>query len=231
MFFDYERYPPYEAVYLTKCDSDFDKLRGLAIGGDDYMTKPFKPLEVVARIQANLRRQRYTHLTHGPIEQTQAIFEYHSFTLDPGRARLVIDNMPVACTAKEFELLHYFCKHPHRILTSAQLYEAVWGSPGFGEEKTVTMHISKIRKKLGDDAKKPTIILNLRGIGYKFVPESPPFGIVFTELSVTLLSCASLFAFYFARPIWLVQKLIKQLRHRQYNVQPITKEFLLRREK
>lgn len=157
-------------IFITACDSDFDKLRGLAIGGDDYMTKPFNPLEVIARIQAILRRQRYTHLTHGLIEQTQAIFEYHSFTLDPGRARLIVDDMPVACTAKEFELLHYFCKHPHRILTSTQLYEAVWGSPGFGEEKTVTMHISKIRKKLGDDAKKPTIILNLRGIGYKFVP-------------------------------------------------------------
>lgn len=157
-------------IFITACDSDFDKLRGLSIGGDDYITKPFNPLEVIARIEAMLRRQRYNHRAHEAIDQAQPIYNYHTFTLDPTRALLTVQHMPVECTAKEFELLHYFCRHPHRVLTSAQLYEAVWGSPGFGEEKTVTMHISKIRKKIGDDAKKPSVILNLRGIGYKFVP-------------------------------------------------------------
>lgn len=158
-------------IFLTACDSDFDKLRGLAIGGDDYITKPFKPLEVVARIQAILRRQRVYN--HGLTENRSPVpprYDYGVFSLNPDQAVLMVQGKPVDCTAKEFELLHYFCRHPNRVFTSAQLYEAVWDNPGFGEEKTVTMHISKIRKKLGDDAKNPAILLNLRGIGYKFVP-------------------------------------------------------------
>jgi DNA-binding response OmpR family regulator len=153
-------------IFLTACDSDYNKLTGLAIGGDDYITKPFNPLEVVARVKAMLRRQQYA-VSQAVRPQTQ-IFRYENFSLNLSEAMLTVNDKLVDCTAKEFDLLRYFCENPYRVFTSAQLYEAVWGAPGFGEEKTVTMHISKLRKKLGDDS--AGMIVTLRGIGYKFVP-------------------------------------------------------------
>jgi len=153
-------------IFLTACGGDLDKVTGLAMGGDDYITKPFNPLEVVARIKAILRRQ--TEYTKQPIEAT--IYDFGKFQVNMQNAVLTVLGEVVDCTAKEFELLCFFCKHPNRIFSSAGLYEAVWNAPGYGEEKTVTMHISKLRKKLGDDAKASTIILNLRGLGYKFIP-------------------------------------------------------------
>lgn len=156
-------------IFVTSCTSDFDKLTGLSIGGDDYITKPFNPLEVVARIKAFFRRQGLTKAAHSPLDDTRT-YQYASFTFSPADARLIVDGAEVECTAKELELLHFFCRNPNRLFTSSQIYEYVWGNPGYGEEKTVTMHISKIRKKLGDNPKAPQLILNLRGIGYKFVP-------------------------------------------------------------
>lgn len=154
-------------IFLTACDSDFDKLTGLAIGGDDYITKPFNPLEVAARVKAMLRRQSYAASRHiGEPKQ----FAYARFTLNLADATLIVENQLVECTAKELALLRFFCENPQRVFTSSQLYEAVWENPGCGEEKTVAMHISKLRKKLGDNAKAPEIIVNLRGIGYKFMP-------------------------------------------------------------
>jgi DNA-binding response OmpR family regulator len=143
-------------------------LTGLALGGDDYITKPFNPLEVVARIKAILRRQN--QYSSNKIMDTEEIYKSDVFCVNLRDASLTVHGEPVICTAKEFELLTYFCMHPNRIFTSTQLYEAVWDDLGLGDEKTVAMHISKLRKKLGDDSKDPKIIINLRGIGYKFIP-------------------------------------------------------------
>lgn len=153
-------------IFVSARSTDFDKLTGLGIGGDDYITKPFNPLEVIARIKVILRRQQ---LYESP-QQPKTVYDYGSFTLNLQSATLLVNNQPIECTAKELELLHFFCKNPNRIFTTAQLYEFVWGNDVFGEEKTVTIHISKLRKKLGDDTRKPKIIVNLRGIGYKFIP-------------------------------------------------------------
>lgn len=157
-------------IFLTSCSSDFDKLTGLGIGGDDYITKPFYTLEVVARVKALLRRKKMYETS--AIQNTEVTKEYHfsSFSLNYSEALLTVNNKKMDCTAKELDLLAFFCKNPNRIFTTSQIYEHVWEEPGFGEEKTVTIHISKIRKKLGDDPKHPKIILNLRGIGYKFIP-------------------------------------------------------------
>ncbi len=163
------KYTTTPIIFLTACNSDFDKLTGLAIGGDDYITKPFNPLEVVARVKAMLRRKElYASVAHR--EKSENRFDYGCFSLGTDNALLVVDGNPIECTAKEFELLKFFCQNPNHVFTSSQLYESVWNNPGFGEEKTVTMHISKLRKKLNDDAKNPAIILNMRGIGYKFIP-------------------------------------------------------------
>lgn len=154
-------------IFLTACGSDFDKLTGLAIGGDDYVTKPFNPLEVVGRVKAILRRQNQ-YLENKNTSDT--IFNYASFSLNMRDATLQVHNEIIDCTAKEFELLSFFCQHPNHVFTSTQLYEAVWDELGLGDDKTVAMHISKLRKKLGDDSKSPKIIINMRGIGYKFIP-------------------------------------------------------------
>lgn len=154
-------------IFVSARSTDFDKLTGLGLGGDDYITKPFNPLEVVARIKAILRRQKMYENTQ---QQLETKFDFGYFTLNPETATLIVNKLPVECTAKELELLQFFCRNPNRIFTTSQLYELVWGNDVYGEEKTVTIHISKLRKKLGDDTRKPRIIVNLRGIGYKFIP-------------------------------------------------------------
>ncbi|MFU8648898.1 winged helix-turn-helix domain-containing protein [Lysinibacillus sp. RSDA_15] len=92
------------------------------------------------------------------------------FALNPESATLIVNNPLVDCTAKELELLHFFCKNTNRIFATSQLYEFVWGNDVYGEEKIVTIHISKLRKKPGDDTRNLKIIVNLRGIGYKVIP-------------------------------------------------------------
>lgn len=156
-------------IFLTACATDFDKLTGLTLGGDDYISKPFNPLEVVARIKAILRRQNHYNTLSSSI-QTKTSYDYGLFQLNLDEASLIVNGQIVECSAKEFELLRFFCQNPNYVFTPTKLYESVWGEIGYGEEKTVTMHISKLRKKLGDDSKSPKFIVTLRGIGYKFVP-------------------------------------------------------------
>lgn len=156
-------------IFITSCASDLDKLTGLTIGGDDYITKPFNPLEVAARIKVLFRRQSlFQSQVTDRKEEKQ--FNYGRFIFKPQDAELIVKGNVIECTATEINLLRFFCRNPNRIYTTSQIFEYVWGSPGYGEEKTVTMYISKLRKKLEDDTRSPSIIVNLRGIGYKFVP-------------------------------------------------------------
>ncbi|MCQ6264703.1 response regulator transcription factor [Fictibacillus sp. WQ 8-8] len=156
-------------LFLTARSSDLDKLQGLYLGGDDYVTKPFNPMEVVARIQAHLRRSSL-YASHD--SSTEEIYRYDTFTANRTTGQLIVNNVVISCPAKEFELLLYFCKHPNRVFTAQQLYEQVWGTMVQGDEKTVVIHISRLRKKLEDDPSHPKLIVTLRGIGYKFVPSS-----------------------------------------------------------
>lgn len=153
-------------IFVTARSTDYDKLLGLGIGGDDYITKPFNPLEVVARIKSILRRQKLSQMKLSLPE----VYQFPTIFFDPTQALLKVHDEVVPCTAKEIELLTFFFKHPNQLFTSAQLYERVWGEQFWGDEKTVAMHISKIRRKLGDHSKNPTIIINMRGLGYKFIP-------------------------------------------------------------
>ncbi|OBR66734.1 DNA-binding response regulator [Paenibacillus oryzae] len=158
-------------IFLTARDSTLDKLSGLAIGGDDYITKPFEPLEVAARIQAMLRRRVYAREEEQHKETTIGIYDYGRFVLNANHATITVEGQPVDCTAKEYELLLYFCRHPQRVFTASQLYEAIWGQWSVGDDKAVSMQISRLRKKIRDE-QTPLLIQNLRGIGYRFVP--PP---------------------------------------------------------
>lgn len=159
-------------VFLTARSSDYDKLSGLTVGGDDYITKPFNTMELIARIKALFRRRSLDMAQLTAQHTKQTVFSYASFTLDTQQAILTVNGSAVECTAKELELLEFFCRNPNRVFSAVHIYDSVWGLPGYGGEKTVTIHISKLRKKLMDDVKPYKVILNLRGIGYKFIPGS-----------------------------------------------------------
>lgn len=154
-------------IFLTARSGDLDKLMGLGIGGDDYITKPFNPLEVVARIQTHLRRQS---LYQPRIPHKSTIFDYGIFVVNKSSAQVMINGTDIHCPAKEFELLLFLCEHPKQVFTALQLYEQVWGKALLGDEKTVVIHLSRLRKKLEADPADPKLIVNLRGIGYKFIP-------------------------------------------------------------
>ncbi len=153
-------------MFLTARSGDLDKLTGLGIGGDDYITKPFNPLEVAARINVQFRRQeQYQNAL-----QVREIYRFGPVVIDRKAAQLWVDEKEVPCPAKEFELLLFLADHPNQVFTSGQLYEHIWGYDSIGDEKTVAIHIMRLRKKIERDAKHPSLIVNLRGIGYKFVP-------------------------------------------------------------
>ncbi|GGF71029.1 transcriptional regulatory protein YvrH [Paenibacillus albidus] len=156
-------------LFLTARTADYDKLTGFAMGGDDYITKPFNALEVMARIKAQLARRRL-YLQ----DKTPASYQFADFEMNKETGELCVRGEWVHCTAKEFSLLLFFVEHPGRLFNVAQLYEQVWGQMQLGDEKTVVIYISKIRSKIERDPKQPRYIVNFRGLGYKFVPR-PPF--------------------------------------------------------
>lgn len=157
-------------IFLTAKSSDYDKLSGFAIGGDDYITKPFNTMELVARIKAIFRRRQLDTAPPPSTVEAKRIYHYGHIVLDMVYAVLTVNGENMECTAKELELMEFFCIHPNKVFTASHLYNSIWSLPGYGGEKTVTIHISKLRKKLLDDEKPYKILTNLRGIGYKFIP-------------------------------------------------------------
>ncbi|WP_236932657.1 response regulator transcription factor [Geosporobacter ferrireducens] len=152
-------------LFLTAKTSDYDKLAGFAMGGDDYITKPFNPMELAARIKVQLRHQQiYLH------KEQKHILEFEDFSINKDSCEVKQNEIILEFTALEYSLLLFFAEHPNRIFTVAQLYESVWGQANFGDEKTVVIHISKIRKKIEPSSEKPKYIQNIRGLGYKFIP-------------------------------------------------------------
>lgn len=148
-------------IFLTARTADIDKLTGFSIGGDDYITKPFNPLEVAARIKAILHRQRRT------MPETSQVFRTGHFVLYYDQAKLMVDGKEINCPAKEFQLLKFMCQHPNRVFSVDQLYEKVWGDYNVaGKENTVMVHISRLRQKIEKDPKHPEYLINVRGLGY-----------------------------------------------------------------
>lgn len=114
-----------------------------------------------------MRRQ---HMYKSSAQLKSSIFDYGFFVVNRSSGQLTVNGTDIPCPAKEFELLVFLCEHPNRVFTALQLYEQVWGASLQGDEKTVVIHISRLRKKLEANCSNPRIIVNLRGIGYKFVP-------------------------------------------------------------
>ncbi|MGO4694679.1 response regulator transcription factor [Paenibacillus sp. 2TAB26] len=167
-------------LFLTAKASDLDILTGFAMGGDDYITKPFNPLEIAARIKARLRRMEEAespppHSTFASsisaASTPHQTYRYGRFQLNEAAGELLVDNQPVSCPAQVFQLLLYFCKNPGIVFSKGQLYEAVWGIDGLGDDNTVMVHIRRIRERIEYDPSIPTHLLTVRGLGYKLVRE------------------------------------------------------------
>lgn len=150
-------------LMLTAKDDEFDKVLGLELGADDYMTKPFSPREVVARVKAILRRTQFSNGETETIDQI-AIGDLKIF---PDQYEAYFGGERLELTPKEFELLLYLAKHKGRVLTRDQLLSAVWNYDFAGDTRIVDVHISHLREKIEKDTKKPLYIKTIRGLGYK----------------------------------------------------------------
>ncbi|OGA73713.1 MAG: phosphate regulon transcriptional regulatory protein PhoB [Betaproteobacteria bacterium RIFCSPLOWO2_12_FULL_65_14] len=151
-------------ILLTARGGEADKIAGLEAGADDYVTKPFSPRELLARIRAVLRR-RSPQLTDDPVEVA-------GLRLDPGTHRVSGDGQPVALGPSEFKLLHFLMTHPERVHSRAQLLDQVWGDHVFLEERTVDVHIRRLRKAL-EPTRHDRLIETVRGSGYRLSAAGP----------------------------------------------------------
>jgi DNA-binding response OmpR family regulator len=157
-------------ILLTARSEEVDKLVGLSVGADDYVTKPFSPRELVARIKAVLRRGASASPTDAGDGCDRLAFD--GLTIDADRREVERAGAPVSLSALEFDLLLALARAPGRVLTRRQLLEKVWGFDFFGDERVVDVHIRSIRKELGDSADDPELIGTVRGVGYKFLGAS-----------------------------------------------------------
>ena len=150
-------------IMLTARDTEIDKVVGLELGADDYITKPYSSRELIARINAVLRRA----VTPLP-EDEMGVIAIGPIKLDIDRHIMTLNNMPISLPLKEFELLEYLMRNSGRVLTRSQLIDRVWGSDYFGDTKTLDVHIKRIRAKIENDPANPEYIQTVRGLGYKF---------------------------------------------------------------
>jgi len=151
-------------ILLTAKTEETDKVVGLSVGADDYVSKPFSPRELVARIKAALRRQEPGAGKGFDI----AVLTFRHLRIDVGARQVTVDGQPVDLTATEFDLLKALAENRARVLTRQQLLEIVWGGTYFGETRVVDVHLGHIRRKLGSDK----FIATVRGVGYRFEDES-----------------------------------------------------------
>ncbi|MBO5463522.1 MAG: response regulator transcription factor [Clostridia bacterium] len=150
-------------IFLSAKSEDTDKITGLGFGGDDYVTKPFNPLELIARVRSQIRR--YT--SFGSIKKTDSMLITGGLTLNTETKEVLVDGDSVKLTAREYNILEYLMTNMGKVLSSTQIYEAVWNEPAFHTEKTVTVHIRNIREKIEINPKEPKYLKVVWGLGYK----------------------------------------------------------------
>ncbi|MGM9967039.1 MULTISPECIES: response regulator transcription factor [unclassified Rummeliibacillus] len=157
-------------IMLTAKDDEFDKVLGLELGADDYMTKPFSPREVMARVKAVLRRSKVIKNSQEIEEESSEEKSYHFGRLNvyPDRFEVFMDDKLLEFTPKEFELLVYLLENKNRVLTRDQLLSAVWHYDFAGDTRIVDVHISHLRDQIEENSRKPKFIKTIRGLGYKF---------------------------------------------------------------
>jgi len=152
-------------IILSSKNTDMDKVLALGIGADDYVTKPFSPIELVARIKAHLRR------SNKPTTSTFSnsnVLEFGGLRIDSSAYTVHVDDKLVNMTNKEFELLKLLAQNPNNVLTKDQIINAVWGNNYYGDDNTIPVHVRKIREKIESDPSNPKYILTVWGVGYRF---------------------------------------------------------------
>ena len=152
-------------IMISAKKDDIDKIRGLGMGADDYMTKPFSPSELVARVKAHLAR--YDRLV-GSSNKNNDVIEIRGIRIDKTARRVIVDGEEKAFTGKEFDLLTFLAEHPNHVYTKEELFREIWDMDSIGDIATVTVHIKKIREKIEFDSAKPQYIETIWGVGYRF---------------------------------------------------------------
>lgn len=150
-------------ILLSAKSEDTDKIMGLSFGADDYVTKPFNPLELMARVKSQIRR--FTAL--GSMEVTEGVIRTGGLVLDTLAKTMTLDGESVKLTATEYGIINVLMENLGRVLSTSQIYEAVWNEPAYNSEKTVTVHIKRIREKIEINPKEPKYLKVVWGIGYK----------------------------------------------------------------
>ena len=148
-------------IMLTAKDTELDKVLGLEIGADDYITKPFSSRELLARVKAILRRI-------GGVEEKTSVLEIGPVRVDTERHLVTVEGVEQSLPLKEFDLLVYLMQNAGRVLTRVQLIDRIWGSDYFGDTKTLDVHVKRIRSRIEKDPANPKFIQTIRGLGYKF---------------------------------------------------------------
>jgi DNA-binding response OmpR family regulator len=157
-----EQADPY-IVMLTARTDEVDRIVGLRVGADDYVTKPFSPNELVARIQAMLRRPRPAAVTPDPVRR------FGELTIDPAAREVSVAGEPVELTRLEFDLLDTLSERPRVVFSREQLLERVWGSAAYRDDHVVAVHVANLRRKLGDTSDEPRYVRTVRGVGYRML--------------------------------------------------------------
>jgi DNA-binding response OmpR family regulator len=153
-------------LMVTAKTENIDKIRGLGLGADDYISKPFSPTELVARVKANLAQ--FERLTGNKKAKKTSILNIGSIEVDVEKHRVFVDGQEQELKNKEFELLIFFMTNPEIVFSKETLYERIWGIDNYGDTKTVAVHINRIREKIEKDPSNPVYIQTIWGVGYRF---------------------------------------------------------------
>ena len=162
-------------LMLTARCSEVDRVLGLELGADDYLTKPFSILELVARVKALFRRMEA--LKSMDASDDQAPLHFPDLSIEPDKRAVLVRGKPISLTAKEFDLLLHFARQPGRVFTRGQLLDSIWGYGHEGYEHTVNSHINRLRSKIEEDPAAPKYILTVWGVGYRFADAEAAEGV------------------------------------------------------